>query len=1007
MLSVDDLKQKLRQSLHGWRPRMEKAGITTIYALLSSYSLWPILLAYQQGQFHDMAGVMALGALLSSLGINVVSTQLTNQLEKWRGEIDSEEKLAQRLEALPADSALHADLEAMLDKLGALELARESLSESDKAWFGQMLRDELRRLGHFKKYQAKIEGDWNVVVQGDSNVVTVNITTAPPTAGPSPLPLPEALGRYLDNLVETHQRLRLQGIRAGSQPLSIDLEKVYISLTAIEKGARRSQAKDEMDGLPPQERDPSGILTIAAALKRYQRLVIIGDPGSGKTTLLAYLALTYARTLRDGTDAVRARLGLAETEHLPILLPLRDFGRHLKTEHPDPGKDGPALLLDYVREYYVAQSILLPPDFFANELEAGRAVVLLDGMDEVAETKLRQRVARLIEKFALRYSKDSNRFIVTSREVGYDGPARIGADFGLARVREFNRDEVRRFVRDWTRAVETTLAGHESPDLLRSAAEQAEKLIAAIESNARVSDLAVNPLLLTVIAMVHRYRASLPDRRSELYEEAVEVLLGHWDEAKGLDTEVVLAGRTFDSGDRRSLLEPVAFWLHEKKRRDIELDDLRKLLAQPFINLANGDKAIANKAVDAFIHLINERSGLLIERGTGVYGFAHLTFQEYLTARAVADGDDFIGYSLKRLPDPWWRETILLEAGYLSTQGKRRVSDLIRAIMQADSRTEPEPCHHLVLAAECLFDVGGARVEGDLLGEVKRRLQKEVDAPARKGDRDLILRKVAASSALGRIESGQLGGAGKFWKLPYGEPDWVTIPAGEFWMGEGKELHRVNVGEYQIARTPITNAQYALFVTEAKIKPPVDWRDNQPSRGKENHPVVSVTWHEALAYCRWLSEKIERDVRLPSEAEWEKAARGDGDKRQYPWGDEWAELRCNSKELGLDDTSPVGIFLNGASPYGVLDLSGNVWEWTRSLWGEDWQKPSFGYPYDPTDKGREDLNAPDKMLRMLRGGSFVNGARDARCASRRRDLPRYRLGFNGFRVVAVPFNSAL
>ncbi|MCP4372081.1 MAG: signal transduction protein, partial [Deltaproteobacteria bacterium] len=190
------------------------------------------------------------------------------------------------------------------------------------------------------------------------------------------------------------------------------------------------------------------------------------------------------------------------------------------------------LLRNYLREYYTAQDIPLPKDFFEAPLNEGRAVVLLDGMDEVAEKGLRQRVARLVEKFAVRYPR--NRYVVTSREVGYEGAARIGAEFGLAQVRDFSPAEVRRFVRDWTQAVETTLAGRASPDILRLAREQAERLIQAIERNVRVSELAVNPLLLTVIALVHRYRAQLPERRSELYEEAVEVLLGRWDEAKGL-----------------------------------------------------------------------------------------------------------------------------------------------------------------------------------------------------------------------------------------------------------------------------------------------------------------------------------------------------------------------------------------------------------------------------------------------------------------------------------------
>lgn len=844
--------------------------------------------------------------------------------------------------------------------------------------------------------KAKIKGD---VVGRDKNV-TRNYYTAPPSR--PPLPHPEALQKYLDHLITAHQRLRLQGIRAGSQPLSIDLEKVYVSLTAMDKSGQ------------------GGTLTIPDALNRHKRLVIIGDPGSGKTTLLAYLALTYARTLRDGADTVQTRLQLNETKHLPILLPLRDLGRHLLAAHKDSSKDGAAILLNYLREYYQAQTIHLPEDFFANALEQGRAVLLLDGMDEVAEKSLRQRVARLIEKFVQRYGQEEieddkgekqiilkNRFIVTSREVGYEGAARIGENFGLAKVRDFNRDEVRAFVRDWTRAVETTLAGNESPELLRLAEEQASKLVAAIEGNTRVSELAVNPLLLTVIALVHRYRATLPDRRSELYEEAIEVLLGHWDEAKGLETEVTLGGRALDSGDRRSLLEPVAFWMHEQRVREIELDQLREILLPAF---NNGDAASAAKTFESFIRLINERSGLLIERGVGAYSFAHLTFQEYLTARAVADRADAVKYVVKRLPDPWWREVILLTAGYLSTQGKRRVSELIRATINADPKTEPdsEPCHHLILAGECLLDAGSARVEGEVITELKARLQKDADLPFKKENRPQTLRKIAATSALGRIESGTLA-ASKFWKAPWGEPDWVTIPVGEFWMGDEKHddekpLHHIHVAEFQIAHTPITNSQYQLYVVDAKVKPPNDWRGDQPPKGKENHPVTGVTWHDARNYCAWLSEKINREVRLPTEAEWEKAARGglsspenalgvlfSGEGlgvRDYPWGDDWRELHCNSYELGLGDTTPVGIFLNGASPYRVLDLGGNVWEWCQSKYK--------AYPYDAND-GREKIDAD--AVRVLRGGSFSYDQRSARGAYRYHSRPHSRHDGFGFRVV--------
>ncbi len=141
---------------------------------------------------------------------------------------------------------------------------------------------------------------------------------------------------------------------------------------------------------------------------------------------------------------------------------------------------------------------------------------------------------------------------------------------------------------------------------------------------------------------------------------------------------------------------------------------------------------------------------------------------------------------------------------------------------------------------------------------------------------------------------------------------------------------------------------------------PESWEDDRPPKGLESHPVMDVTWRDAIAYCKWLSEMTGKRITLPSEAEWEKAARGDKDKRAYPWGHTFESTRCNSSELEIGDTTPVGIFPNGASPYGCLDMSGNVWEWTRSI--------HKNYPYNPAD-GREDLTEGDKRLESKEAGT--------------------------------------
>ena len=887
------------------------------------------------------------------------------------------EALQQQADALKAAGAQEIVLQTLQEKITELKAQIHTAG-------GAMVAGDVDTSGG--KFVGRDEKSGIIVEEGG----TVNVSLTPTAA--KQLPYPAARQQYLNHLIATYQHLRLQGISAGSSPLSVSLEKVYVSLTAMDQRSDGSLERQRKTDL--HDEHLHGGLSIAAAMQRYKRLVVIGDPGCGKTTLLAYLALTYAR---QDVEVTKERLALAEADYLPIILPLRNLGQHLRTEHPNPGKDGPALLSRYLYDYFAAQDIYLPDNFFETSLESGNAVILLDGMDEVADKALRERIARLIEKFTVRYPKP--RYVVTSRIVGYEGAARIGAQFGLAKVREFNPAEVRQFVRDWTRVVEATLAGDASDEILRLADAQSARLIAAIESNARVAELAVNPLLLTVIALVHRYRANLPERRSELYEEAVEVLLGNWDAAKpGMQTEFSIGEIKLDSGDRRSLLEPVAFWMHARQLREIELDDLRPLLTPTFENLAENGPRAAQKAVEVFLKIINERSGILVERGIGVYGFAHLTFQEYLAARALADHKDALAFSIEKLPDSWWREVILLQAGYLSTQGKRRVSELIEAILNADAATEPEPHHHLLLAAECLFDVGPARVEGDLLGKARARLKTQAEAPFVKGNKASVLQKVTAMNALARIESGQINS--QYWKPPWGEPEWVTIPAGEFWMGsekgdsDEKPAHRLKLPAFQIARVPVTNAQYALYVADAKAQPPQHWRGGEIPKGLENHPVVHVNWHDALNYCRWLSEKSGKTITLPSEAQWEKAARGPKDQREYPWGDRWEELHANTGELGLSETTPVGLFIQGASPYGALDLSGNVWEWTRSL--------LENYPYDQKD-GRENLQASGP--RVVRGGSWINPARSARCAFRNRYNPDNRSNDLGFRVILSLANS--
>ena len=218
----------------------------------------------------------------------------------------------------------------------------------------------------------------------------------------------------------------------------------------------------------------------------------------------------------------------------------------------------------------------------------------------------------------------------------------------------------------------------------------------------------------------------------------------------------------------------------------------------------------------------------------------------------------------------------------------------------------------------------------------------------------------------------------------------VEIPAGPFTMGRDNgpdnegPAHEVDLPVYYIEMFEVTNAQFAVFVddtgyvTDAEQGGSPGWQAF--AAGKENHPVVKVSWNDAAAYCEWAGR------RLPTEAEWEKAARGP-EALLYPWGNDWDPEKANVKEAGYRGTTPVGIFAENASPYGVFDLAGNVWEWTT-----DWYQP---YPEN---------SVPDEFygerFRVLRGGGWFDEQDQVLATNRSSTSPEAANDDIGFRCVS-------
>jgi formylglycine-generating enzyme required for sulfatase activity len=255
--------------------------------------------------------------------------------------------------------------------------------------------------------------------------------------------------------------------------------------------------------------------------------------------------------------------------------------------------------------------------------------------------------------------------------------------------------------------------------------------------------------------------------------------------------------------------------------------------------------------------------------------------------------------------------------------------------------------------------------------------------------------------------------------------EFVDIPSGVLIMGDNRLLdaspqHRVKLRPFSIGKFPVTNEEFAEFVGAAgytieKYWTKMGWKAlsarpsaapsywNEPGLNALRQPVVGVTWYEAVAFCNWLTEcardgKGDASFRLPSEAEWEYAARGAESARNFPWGDKFERGRANTAEMGFGRTTSVDQFQDGTSPFGIWDMSGNVFDWTMSKWGVNWQELQYTYPYHAAD-GREEVEGSG--ARVMRGGSWFNSYQEALCSYRSRYLAGSRGSNIGFRVVRV------
>jgi predicted NACHT family NTPase len=498
-----------------------------------------------------------------------------------------------------------------------------------------------------------------------------NIYIGPPPENPA-----EALRIYRRVLVQTSGRLPLRGVDLGaSDPTSgqqrLDLAQVYVNLdTKTQVPLTEEEKKRRRERVLPEERETRPLGALEASIDN-RCLVLLGDPGSGKSTFVNHLALCLAVHRLEPQAGWLNRLPhwpKREAEAVPIVVILRDFARWLPEETTQAE---PCHLWDFVTGRLEAQNLGFATEPLRQALESGQAIVLLDGLDEIPTKPGRTFVRDAVMAFAGRYPQ--TRLVVTCRTLSYQDPAWQLAGVGAFELAPFDEKKIDHFIGAWY---------EELARLGVVKTEEATSLAGRLQEAVRRPDLwrlAPNPLLLTVMALVHTHKGHLPDARALLYEDTVDILLWRWEEIKAGGDEaaprlrrlLLETGRT--DVDLKRVLWELAFQAHGEAEGDeaVRLSAHDEALAD--IGELRLQKALAGLHPEGsldwaqqVIRAMKLRAGLLLERAPEVFTFPHRTFQEYLAGAHLSAQADFARQSGHLAAEgAVWREVVLLAVGRL------------------------------------------------------------------------------------------------------------------------------------------------------------------------------------------------------------------------------------------------------------------------------------------------------------------------------------------------------
>lgn len=555
---------------------------------------------------------------------------------------------------------------------------------------------------------------------------------------------------YLDWLIREHRHLSLLPAqfvarRWKDRQRLVDLEKVYTSLSiSTQSGdelwaetyghSESSWRKRPWIGvrfirylarrlLPSTLLRRIPILTeptyepgdLGLVVDRHKRLVISGHPGSGKTTLLRYLALTCARALRnnkrdsDSRQFVKKRL-LWTKRPFPILVRLR---RHGNVASWDEAKELTDTMLEEMPSELRRRC---PTGFFERQLQKGNSLILLDAFDELGNHVARAAMARKIAGFLEVYKRDDNRIVVTTRIVGYEGQL-DHYDFVVRSVQNLKAGEIRALVKRRYAAIALSEIAlrpdQEARDIEQKMRERADRLIEKIENTPRLNQLATNPMLLSLIVLVHSLKVELPEERLLLYRDCVEILAEGWQRLKREEVGIEKEEREeLALNQKLVLLCELAFVMQRQRKEEgsvalMPKDVARDIIAKKLPNflggeLPQGDQArreTCQRKAEEWIAGIQTESGILVEQGLDeagepLIGFSHLTFQEYLAAVAINEDRSHQPVLRQNLLQPAWQEVVLLYVAQIND-----ATAIINALLKS-----PLQPRGVLLAGTCLAE---------------------------------------------------------------------------------------------------------------------------------------------------------------------------------------------------------------------------------------------------------------------------------------------------------------